>query len=100
MNEELAYSLINAELQRLRKLPYSELAALIGKQPETKEVVGEDGRVYQLEVMAFWDSKKGKNVRLIVAADDGGPRACHPVTGDFIMRPDGTFVGESAADTC
>jgi len=43
--------------------------------------------------MAFWDGKKGKDVRLIVAADDGGPRACHPVTGDFIMRPGGTFVG-------
>jgi hypothetical protein len=95
MNEEVAY-FINAELHRLRKLPYSELAALIGKQPETNEAVGGDGRVYQLEIMAFWDSKKGKDVRLIVAADDGGPRACHPVTGDFIMRPDGTFVGESA----
>src|SRR5437660_7522336 len=94
MNEQLAYSLIDTELRRLRKLTYSELVVLVGK-PETKKVVGEDGKTYQLEIDAVWDSKKSEDVRLIVAADDGGWRALKPLTHDFIMRPDGTFVGES-----
>jgi hypothetical protein len=91
MNEQIAYALIDAELRRLRARRYSDLSALIGKV-ETKECVGEDGKTYQLEIQAFWDSKKGADIRLIVAADDGGWRALKPLTGDFIMRPDGSMV--------
>ena len=91
MNEQAAYALIDAELRRLQELPYADLCALIGKV-ETKELVGEDGKRYQLEIEAFWDSKKGADIRLIVAADDGGWRAFKPLTGDFIMRPDGSLV--------
>jgi hypothetical protein len=78
-------------LQRLQTAPYSELTASIGKI-DTKEVVGEDGKTYQLEIQAFWDRNKGSDVRVIVAADDGGWRAFKPLTGDFIMRPDGSLV--------
>jgi hypothetical protein len=91
MNEQIAFEQIDAELRRLQGLSYSDLAALIGKV-ETKERVGKDGKTYQLEIQAFWDSKKGADVRLIVAADDGGWRAFKPLTGDFIMHPDGSLV--------
>lgn len=59
MNQGVAYALIEAEVRRLRELPYTELAALVGKA-KTKEVVGEDGKSYQLEIQAFWDSKKAQ----------------------------------------
>ncbi len=91
MNEQVAYALIDAELRRLQGRSYSDLSALIGKVG-TKECVGKDGKTYYLEIQAFWDSKKGADVRLIVAADDGGWRAYKPLTGDFIMRPDGSLV--------
>ena len=91
MNEQVAYGLIDTELRRLQQLSYSELAALIGRV-EAKEVVAEDGNTYQLEIQAFWDGKKGGDVRLIVAADDGGWRAFKPLTGDFHMRPDGSLI--------
>jgi hypothetical protein len=91
MNEQVAYALIDTELRRFQELSYSDLAALIGRV-ETKERVGEDGKTYQLEIQAFWDSKKGADVRLMVTADDGGWRAFKPLTGDFIMRPDGSLV--------
>jgi hypothetical protein len=91
MNEQIAYALIDAELRRLQERSYSNLSALIGKV-DTKECVGEDGKMYYLEIQAFWDSKKGADVRLIVAADDGGWRAYKPLTGTFIMRPDGSLV--------
>jgi hypothetical protein len=71
-------------------MSYSELTAF--GQVGTKEVVGEDGNTYELEIQAFWDSKKDADVRLIVAADDGGWKAFKPLTGDFIMRPDGSLV--------
>ena len=62
---------------------------------ETKEIVGEDGITYQLGMQALWDGKKGGDVRVMVAADDGrGWRAFMPLVGDFIVRPDGTFVEE------
>jgi hypothetical protein len=91
MSEQIAYSLIDAELRRLRERSYSDLSALIGKV-NTKECVGEDGKMYYLEIQAFWDSKKGADVRLIVAADDGGWKAYKPLTGTFIIRPDGSLV--------
>jgi hypothetical protein len=91
MNEQAAYALISAEKSRLEGLSYPQLVAMIGKV-ETKELVGEDGKTYQLEIEAFWDSKKGEAVLLIVAADDGGWRAFKPLTDSFIMRPDGSLV--------
>lgn len=93
MNEQIAQCLITAELQRLRALSYPELVQRIGK-PETAQITGEDGRPYQLESQAFWDRGNGGDVRVMVAADDGGWRAYKPLCGDFIMRPDGSFVGE------
>jgi len=91
MNEHAANTLIGAEMSRLQQLSYADLSALIGKV-ETKELMGVDGKIYQLEIQAFWDSKIGADVRLIVAADDGGWRAFKPLTGDFLMRPDGSLV--------
>jgi hypothetical protein len=91
MNEQAANALIESELHRLEEWSYSELTALIGKV-ETKDLDGDDGKTYQIEIQAFWDSKKGGNVRVIVAADDGGWRAFKPLTGDFIMHPDGSLV--------
>jgi len=94
MNEMAASARIDVELRRLRQFPYSKLITLIGTS-ETKEVVGRDGQPYQLEIEAVWDSAKGEDVRIIVAADNGGCSAFKPLTGSFIMRPDGSFVGES-----
>jgi hypothetical protein len=97
MNQEVAHALIDAELRRLRQWPYSELVKLIGT-PETKQAVGADGKPYQLEIEAVWDINRAEDVRVIVSADDGGWRVFKPLTDDFIMRPDGSFVGEFPGD--
>jgi len=91
MNEQAAYALINLELARLEKVSYADLARLIGKV-ETKEAVDEDGKKYQLEIQVFWDGKRGGDLRVIVAADDGGWRAFKPLADSFIMRPDSSLV--------
>src|SRR5580693_9154027 len=64
---------------------YSELMTSIGKI-DKKKIVGEDGKTYQLEIQAFWDTDKNSDVRVIVLADDGGWRAFKPVT-DGMRRP-------------
>jgi len=98
MNQDVAYVLIDAELRRLFELPYAELIKLIGT-PEVKQVVGEDGISYQIEIEAFWDINRNEDVRVIVAVDDGGWRAVIPLTQDFVMRPDGSFVDEFTGDS-
>jgi len=97
MNKDVAYLLIDAELRRLFELPYAELIKLI-RTPEMKQVVGEDGISYQIEIEAFWDINRNEDVRVMVAVDDGGWRALMPLTQNFVMRPDGSFVDEFTGD--
>ena len=94
MDEQIVYALIDGWLEELKKRPYDDLVSFMG-HPQTKEVTGGDGKNYQLEAEVFWDGKKGGDIRVIVAGDDGGWRAFKPLTSDFIMAPDGSFVGES-----
>jgi len=94
VDEQIVYALIDGWLRELRKRPYDDLVSFMG-HPQTKEVTGGDGKNYQLEAEVFWDGKKGGDIRVIVAGDDGGWRAFKPLTSDFIMAPDGSFVGES-----
>ncbi|MGO8818383.1 MAG: hypothetical protein ACLQVG_27385 [Terriglobia bacterium] len=96
MNEDVGYVLIDAELRRLLDLPYSEILNLVGA-PETKQVVGDDGIAYQLEIEAIWDINGDEDIRVIVSADDGGWRALKPLTQDFVIRPDGSYVDEFTA---
>ncbi|MGO8793125.1 MAG: hypothetical protein ACLQVL_37925 [Terriglobia bacterium] len=91
MNEEVAYTLIDAELRRLRGLPYAELIQMVA-MPETKQVIGEDGNSYQIEIEVIRDIDSSDDVRVIVSADDDGWRVFMPLTRDFIMRPDGSIL--------
>jgi hypothetical protein len=79
----------------LRTWSYDELVAGLLKQPQVAEVTAASGATYQLEWEAFWDSgDRGGDVRVVVCVDDGGMRAFSPLSIDFIMAPDGTFVGD------
>lgn len=93
MNDDIAYVLLDAELRRLLELPYSELTKLVGAS-KLKEVLGEDGSSYRIYVKAIWDIARKKDVKVIVSVDDGGWRALCPLTQNFVMRPDGSFVDE------
>lgn len=97
MNDDVGYVLIDVELRKLIDLPYSELIKLVGAR-ELKEVVGEDGIPYRLEIEAIWDIAREKDVRVIVSVDDGGWSAIRPLTQNFVMRPDGSFVDEFTGD--
>ena len=92
MNKPEARQLLAAKLTELRRQSYSDLLRFM--EPEGLEVAGPSGVTYQLEVEAFWDDEPQRNLRVTVSIDDGGWRAFIPLTDDFIIAPDGSFVGE------
>jgi len=93
MNRDIACALIDEELGRLRNISYAELLKMMDK-PSTIDVQGPDGKRYQIERQAFWDSEKDGNIRVMVSADDAGWSAFKPLSGAFIISPDGSFIGE------
>ena len=95
MDHQIAYAVLNDRLKTLRQYAYQDLVKLIGRS-DTITAVGEDGKTYQLESQVFWAHKKGGDVLVMVAVDDGGWRAFKPLSDGFIMAPDGTIVGEAS----
>ena len=109
MDKAEARRVLADEVGRLRGLSYAELSGRIPAHPrrvlgiirvleepevETCEVTAESGTTYQLESQVLWDGKAGGDIRVLVAVDDGGVSAFKPLTDDFILAPDGSFVGE------
>jgi hypothetical protein len=92
MNHEIAGTLLNEEITRLRTLSYAALANCIDK-PTSTFVNGPDGKKYHIESQVFWDANKEGNIRVMVLVDDGGlTTAFKPLSGDFIISPDGSFI--------
>jgi hypothetical protein len=89
-----ATQLLLAELRPIRERSYIELCRLVDSAPAPMERRGASGAVYQLEVQVFWDSSRGGPVRVLGSIDDGGVRSLKPLPLDFIMAPDGSFLGE------
>ncbi|HKU73919.1 MAG TPA: hypothetical protein VJR02_08380 [Pyrinomonadaceae bacterium] len=93
MDKTEAKRILTEQLEQYRKRSHSELTQIIN-QPETFTVIGDSGTKYGLEFEAVWDHEPGKDLRLMGSIDDGGWRAFFPLSDDFIMRNDGSFVGE------
>jgi hypothetical protein len=96
MDLESARSLLNEELELLKFHSYSYFRARIG-EVWTKEIVAPDGKTYQLEFEAGWDSRPAVNIRVAGLIDDSRWRALLPLTNSFILSPSGEFAGESRA---
>jgi hypothetical protein len=89
-----ATSVLERQLGRYRGLAYAELLALLG-EAASFEVVGPGGTAYQVEIDAVWDDGPGGDLRIIGMIDDGGWwHGFAPLSSDFIISPDGSFVGE------
>lgn len=94
MNENEARIILAQELAKYRARPYNELALLDGRS-EHFERIAPSGTAYQVEIQVFWDDKSKQSLRVQGAIDDGGLlRGMIPWTEDFIILPDGSFVGE------
>jgi hypothetical protein len=93
MSREIARAIIEDRLKKLRKFSYEELVKLVGQIP-CDRIDGPDGEEYQVEIETRWDSKIGGDIRVIVAVDGPGISNLKPLTADFIVSADGSFIGE------
>ena len=96
MNKPEAGQLLATQLTKCRQQSYDDLVAKINAPNQAIEVLGSSGTRYYVAVVVHWDSEQLGNVRVIATIDDGGARAFVPMSDDFIMAPDGSFVGETA----
>ncbi|WP_342349826.1 hypothetical protein [uncultured Nitrospira sp.] len=97
MDKREARELLSKELKEWRQRTYAELASFVDGDPVTGGVQSEAGNRYQYEIQVIWDEKPGGNIRVLGAIDDGGVHAFFPLTDDFILAPNGDFIGEDSA---
>jgi hypothetical protein len=94
LNRDEALALLRERIGTLRDLSYTELLRYLDNAT-AEEVIASGGQVYQIEVEAMWDDQPHFDLRVLASIDDGSLRwATVPLVQDFIIRPDGTFVGE------
>lgn len=79
----------------LRSVPYEQLVDRLLGNVETRLVDGRAGVAYQVEIHGIWDLGPASDLRVMVGVDDGTFRgAFRPEVRDFVVAPDGSFVGE------
>ena len=93
MNGDEAKQILDRELAKVRVRSYAELAGTVGDSM-LSEIEGSGGATYQIAILVVWDREAGGNLRVIGSIDDGGWRAFVPLTDDFILAPDGSFVDD------
>jgi len=94
MNNVEAKTILAEEIARYRQRSYQELLALLD-QSESCERTAASGTVYQIQMQVFYDEEPKRTLRVVGMIDDGGLRTfISPLSDDFIIAPDGSFVGE------
>lgn len=94
MDKQEANALLSDKLAEYRRLSYADLVDKIGDN-DCLEVTGPTGVEYQIEVQFMWDGKPNGDVRVMGGIDDGSLRAfVLPLCEDFIVTPDGCFLGD------
>src|SRR5579864_419466 len=94
ISREVVRGIIEERLKHLRQVPYAEL---LKRQGEThfECIPGAKGRGYRVETSVIWDRPKKKDdLRVMVSVSGGGVSAFKPMLDNFILAPNGSFVGE------
>ena len=89
--------LADDRITALRAESYGTLVSTYLNRPVHDHVVAASGVRYDVEVQAFWDHPRSPGHLRVRVAVDAIPasRSPHSLTfEDFIIAPDGTFVGE------
>ena len=93
MNQDEAKLILEEELKNYRRLTYGDLYSQLDKSACLEKITA-SGITYQIEIQVFVDDEAKHTLRVMAAIDDGGCRAFIPLCDDFIIAPDGSFVGE------
>ena len=90
MDRTEATTLLHREMAAYAERSYADLVPLVG-QTDVREIVGDSGTAYHIEVDVFWDSRPGGLIRVLGSIDDGGLRSSFsPISEDLLVGPDGT----------
>jgi len=93
MDKTEAKMIAENDLEVYRTLSYEEIVGKIGNQ-ENFERVSENGEPYQIEFDFFYDDAASGNIRVAGIVSYSGWTDFFPVSNDFIIAPDGKFIGE------
>ena len=95
MDTQEARQVLKPIVAEFRAKSSAQLAEIPLDRPYVRAVVGPTGKRYQIEIGSLLDDPKhNRNLRVFVSIDDYGWRALSPLTEDFIISPDGVFIGE------
>lgn len=111
MSKDEKTAMLAEHLAKFRKWPYAQLAEAVDRTRQERdcleyvELTAPDGTRVSMEFNVFWDDKAGGDVRIAGDLAANGlkpllgfiPIFTPDVTDSFIMRPDGSFVGEPDA---
>jgi hypothetical protein len=94
MNKEEARLIVAEELKKYETMPYEQLRNFVLQEKVDAYEVNRSNTTYEIDITFLWDDHLKKNdIRVIGHINvSGGWSAFRPLTGDFIMRPDGTLV--------
>ena len=93
MKKEEAIKILEDKLSEYRKLSYAELVEKVGEQ-ENFEGKNEKGEDYRIEFDFFYDGHEETDLRVTGMISYSGWTDFFPEVSDFIIAPDGKFVGE------
>lgn len=93
MDKVEAKEIAERDLEFYRALSYTEFAAKIGEQ-ENFERITEQGEPYRIEFDFMFDDDEQKTVRVMGIVSYNGWTDLFPVSNDFIIAPNGEFIGE------
>jgi hypothetical protein len=95
MNKREQRELLDFYLAEYRQRPYQHLLRFADpKQGDHYVVPRESGDEAYVDVQGIWDDQGRGHLRILVSVYDKNVSAFIPATDDFIIAPDGSFVGE------
>jgi hypothetical protein len=94
MNKEEARAMLAQQLALYHARQYKHLLPLLDES-EWLTVAAPSGQTYYVQIHAVWDDEARGHLRVMGNIADGTLRRfMSPLCDDFIVRPDGSFVGE------
>lgn len=93
MDKFKAKAIAERDLEFYRAMSYEEIATKIGELESFERVNGK-GESYQIEFDFFFDDSEEENIRVIGMVSYSLWTDVSPVSSDFVIAPDGEFIGE------
>lgn len=104
-NLETFAAILRDHLASYRRMPHHELAARIGSPLHGLDVIDgttQGGTLYTIETNILWDDRSKRQIRVIASLSTGRrgcllgfiPAFSPDVADEFILAPDGTFLGD------